>query len=77
MAPLLYYFHLSEGFTMKTKKSKIELAREIIANLRRGMNRPQAPVIKNINLPEATPFMPTPMATSRPRRAHQLQTSHF
>jgi len=64
---------------MKKKKSRIELAREIIANLRRGMNRPAAKDSGSSHAAlEATPFMPMPMvrtiATSR--RPRQLQTSH-
>jgi hypothetical protein len=62
---------------MKKKKSRIELAREIIANLRRGMNRTPTAETKHSTLPEATPFLPMPMPASRPRRPHQLQTSHF
>ena len=62
---------------MKKKKSRIELAREIIANLRQGMNRPQAAEPKRSTLIEATPFMPAASTPVRPRRAHQshsLQT---
>jgi hypothetical protein len=56
------------------KKSRIELAREIIANLRRGMNRPlNNQVARNVQA-EATPF--TPMQFNRPKRPSQLQTSH-
>jgi hypothetical protein len=55
------------------KKSRIQMAREIIANLRRGMNRPPAAEPRN-NLTEATPFVPMPLV--RPRRSGQLQTSH-
>jgi hypothetical protein len=65
---------------MKKKKSRTQLAREIIANLRLGMNRPLATEPRN-SLPEATPFMPMPFARSVPfgrsRRSNQLQTSHF
>jgi hypothetical protein len=64
---------------MKKKKSRLELAREIIANLRMGMNRPaNAQPVRNARL-EATPFMPVPMTISHPRtkRSHTLQTSHF
>jgi hypothetical protein len=59
---------------MKKKKSRIELAREIIANLRRGMNRPLNNGQASHNQREATPF--TPMNTNRPKRPNQLQTSH-
>jgi hypothetical protein len=63
------------------KKSSIQLAREIIANLRRGMNRPAAPQPQN-NLPDATPFMPAPMPLvrsmpfARSKRSGQLQPFH-
>jgi hypothetical protein len=56
------------------KKSRKELAREIIANLRRGMNRPLTRETTGKPLPEATPFMPQPLL--RPSRPRQLQTSH-
>jgi hypothetical protein len=49
------------------KKSRIELARDIIANLRRGMNRqPARPVAENNLHIEPTPFTPAPMP--RPSR---------
>jgi hypothetical protein len=56
------------------KKSRKELAREIIAMLRRGMNRQPANESQPKDAPEATPFVPMPMV--RPRRSGQLQTSH-
>jgi hypothetical protein len=56
------------------KKSRKELAREIIANLRRGLKRPLTDETTRMSLPEATPFMPLPMV--RPSRTRQLQTSH-
>jgi hypothetical protein len=60
---------------MKKKKSRIELAREIIANLRHGMNRQPAERAEQSNLQiEATPFMPAPMA--RPGRNRPLHVSH-
>jgi hypothetical protein len=59
---------------MKKKKSRIELAREIIANLRSGMNRPLNNEVARNNQMEATPF--TPMQFNRPKRPNQLQTSH-
>jgi hypothetical protein len=59
---------------MKKKKSRIEMAREIIANLRRGMNRPLNKAQAANNQLEVTPF--TPMNTNRPKRPNQLQTSH-
>ena len=62
---------------MKKKKSRIQLAREIIANLRRGMNRPLAKPPLRDSLPEATPFMPQPMPIARSKRSNQLQTSHL
>ncbi|MGD0628731.1 MAG: hypothetical protein ABR987_05235 [Terracidiphilus sp.] len=58
---------------MKKKKSRIELAREIIANLRRGMNRPLNDGQARHNLAEAIPF--TPLTTNRSKRSNQLQTS--
>lgn len=72
------------------KKSRRELAREIIANLRRGMNRPPLSASEHAiaselsaserkALPEPTPFMPMPFMRStfvRSRRSGQLQTSH-
>lgn len=60
---------------MKKKKSRIQLAREIIANLRLGMNRPTTQPTHN-SPPEATPFMQQPMPIVRPRRSHQLQSTH-
>jgi len=60
--------------TMKLKKSRIELAREIIANLRRGMNRPSMEQKSADKLREAEPFLPMP--TPRGRKSRQLQTSH-
>ena len=57
------------------KKSRRELAREIIANLRRGMNRPLVNETLRKPLLEATPFMPLPLV--RPSRTRQLQTAHF
>ncbi|MGO9337418.1 MAG: hypothetical protein ACLPY1_07925 [Terracidiphilus sp.] len=59
---------------MKKKKSRIELAREIIANLRRGMNRPLNDGGSRNNQPEDTPF--TSSNTNRPKQSNQLQTSH-
>jgi hypothetical protein len=59
---------------MKMKKSRIELAREIIANLRRGMNRPLNNGQALSSQPEATNF--TPIHTNRSKRPNQLQTSH-
>jgi hypothetical protein len=56
------------------KKSRKELAREIIANLRRGMNRPLTRETTDKPLLEATPFMPQPLP--RPSRPRSLQTSH-
>ena len=60
---------------MVKKKSRRELAREIIAHLRQGMNRPsvegQAPKV----FIEATPFLPVPYVRSSPRRARQLLAS--
>lgn len=63
---------------MKKKKSRIELAREIIANLRRGMNRPEAAEPKQALLIEATPFMPLATApATRPRRSHPQPLQSF
>jgi len=56
------------------KKSRKELAREIIANLRRGMNRPLNREATDKALFEATPFLPQPLP--RPSRPRPLQTSH-
>jgi hypothetical protein len=64
---------------MKKKKSRMDLAREIIANLRLGMNRPaNAQPVRNTRL-EATPFMPVPMPVThiRTKRSHTLQTLPF
>lgn len=58
------------------KKSRRELAREIIANLRRGMGRPPLDEAARKQPTEAvTPFIPMPLVRSR--RTGQLQTSHF
>lgn len=62
---------------MKIKKSRIELAREIIANLRRGMNRePKTESVASQHM-EATPFTPAPLAhaSARPSR-RPLNVSH-
>jgi hypothetical protein len=66
------------SFTMK-KKSRIELAREIIANLRRGMNRPATKQSPSNAAGEVTPYipMPTPRTNTSARRPRQLQTSHW
>jgi hypothetical protein len=56
------------------KKSRKELAREIIAMLRRGMNREPANESQRKDQPEPTPFVPMPMV--RNKRTGQLQTSH-
>ncbi len=58
---------------MKKKKSRIELAREIIASLRRGMNRP-------LNGGTASTVQPTyapsaPPDANRAKGSNQLQTS--
>jgi hypothetical protein len=61
------------------KKSRIELAREIIANLRRGMNRPLNDGEARNKLAQATPIATmnvTTMNASRSKRPNQLQTSH-
>jgi hypothetical protein len=56
------------------KKSRIELAREIIANLRRGMNRPlNISGSHNSSVP-VTPYPAAPL--NRSTRSRQLQTSH-
>jgi hypothetical protein len=55
------------------KKSRKELAREIIANLRRGLNRPLPKETTGKHLSQATPFIPLPML--RPSRTRPLQTS--
>lgn len=68
---------------MQKKKSRIQLAREIIAHLRQGMNRPLPTQPMRSSLSEATPFMPSPrpivrsMPFARSKRSSQLQTSHF
>ncbi len=56
------------------KKSRKELAQEIIAMLRRGMNRQPASDASRKDVPEATPFMPSPLVRSS--RTRPLQTSH-
>jgi len=56
------------------KKSRRELAREIIANLRRGMNRPPLEASERREIPAPEPFMPMPLIRSK--RSGQLQTSH-
>ena len=58
---------------MKKKKSKIELAREIIANLRRGMNRQPGKQTTVTAVREVEPFMSMPMASNS--RRSRLQTS--
>jgi hypothetical protein len=58
---------------MKKKKSRIELAREIIANLRRGMNRPLNGGPARNSQPETTPF--SPLNAGGVKRSTQLQTS--
>jgi hypothetical protein len=69
-----------QELVMKTKKSRIEVAREIIANLRRGMNRPLVSQPISNSLTEVTPFVPAPFTRSmpsfRPKRSGHLQTLH-
>lgn len=62
---------------MKKKKSRIQLAREIIANLRLGMHRQPATQLMGISPSEATPFTPQPMPIVRYKRSNQLQTSRY
>jgi len=77
-------YHILKNFNspkqeLPMKKSRRELAREIIANLRRGMNRPPLDASQRKDLPEPTPFMPMPLIRPtliRSRRSGQLQTSH-
>jgi hypothetical protein len=59
---------------MLKKKSRIELAREIIANLRRGMNRPLniSGSSRNSNV-QVTAYAPAPL--NRPTRTRQLLPS--
>ena len=64
---------IKEFFDMK-KKSRIELAREIIANLRRGMNRPLNISGSHNNSGPVTPYPAAPL--NRSTRSRQLQTSH-
>jgi hypothetical protein len=62
------------------KKSKIQLAREIIANLRRDMHRPATPKATPLQFIEAEPFMPMPMASSSSNRTHRprpIQAASF
>jgi len=62
---------------MNKKKSRIELAREIIANLRLGMNRQPAERNTQNNLQiEPTPFMPAPMPRSSRTRPLHISHSH-
>lgn len=56
---------------MKKKKSKIELAREIIANLRSGMGKPPLTAAERVHQMDVTPRT----GASTPG-ANQLQTSH-
>ena len=58
---------------MKKKKSRIELAREIIANLRQGINRPLNDGPARSGLIAAPSFVP--MNPNRSRRTTQLQSS--
>jgi hypothetical protein len=65
---------IKEFFVMK-KKSRIEMAREIIANLRRGMNRPLDINGSSRNSSVAvTPYPAAPL--NRSTRTRQFQTSH-
>jgi hypothetical protein len=59
---------------MKKKKSRIELAREIIANLRRGMNRPLNNGTAPSDQQKSTPF--TPVNANGSKLSNRLQTSH-
>jgi hypothetical protein len=56
------------------KKSRKELAREIIAMLRHGMNRQPATEAPRQETDRQVPFTPMPMVRSK--RTGQLQTSH-
>jgi hypothetical protein len=56
------------------KKSRKELAREIIAMLRNGMNRQAATEAPRKDIALQAPFTPMPMVRSK--RTGQLQTSH-
>lgn len=59
---------------MKKKKSRIELAREIISNLRHGMNRPLTSAPAQISQAEPTSY--APRIANRSRRTNQLLTSN-
>jgi hypothetical protein len=59
---------------MMKKKSRKELAREIIANLRRGMGRPPLTEAVHKVRPVATGFMSMPLG--RAEQTGGLQTSH-
>jgi hypothetical protein len=65
---------IKRGVFVMKKKSRIELAREIIANLRSGMNRPLNNTTARNNQPDAEPF--TPIHINRSKGPNQLQTSH-
>jgi hypothetical protein len=56
------------------KKSRRELAREIIASLRRGMNLPPTKEAASKDVVKMTPFLPMPFV--RNNRSRQIQTSH-
>lgn len=59
---------------MLKKKSRIELAREIIANLRRGMNRPlDISGSSRSSKVQVTAYAPAPL--NRPTRTRQLLPS--
>jgi hypothetical protein len=58
------------------KTSRIEKAREIIARLQLGMNRPLVAKSNRIGLIEATPFLPMPMimASNRYKRTSSARS---
>jgi siderophore synthetase component len=59
---------------MMKKKSRIEMAREIIANLKLGLNRPVATQSMRSSFPQATPFLPMPMAIARFKRTSSARS---
>jgi hypothetical protein len=50
------------------------MAREIIASLKLGLNRPMATQSVRINLIEVTPFLPMPMAIARFKRTSSARS---
>jgi hypothetical protein len=57
------------------KKSRIQMAREIIANLRREMDRPRLTESVRNGISASVPLIPEPVTHFRPSRPVQASSS--